>query len=104
MHYLSFSLEYFITKTLGDFTEILKQRISFCNSHNSKLFDKTFRKYYFNFSKNSCHFCELLSIQFLPSRLVHFFGQEIFENKRANCLAPDNDEGDNDDDDDVGQD
>jgi len=41
-------------------------------------------------SPNSCHFCELLSIQFFA---ITFF----FENKRANCLATDNDEGDNDD-------
>jgi len=55
------------------------------------MFHKTLGKYYPSVkSPNSCHFCELLSIQFFA---ITFF----FENKRANCLATDNDEGDNDD-------
>jgi len=58
------------------------------------MFNKTFGKYYpSSKSTNSCHFCELLSIQFLPPRFFFYF----FEDKRANCLTTDNHEGDNDD-------
>lgn len=62
---------------------------------NYKMFNKTFGKYYpSSKSTNSCHFCELLSIQFLPPRFFFFY---FFEDKRANCLTTDNREGDNDD-------